>query len=270
MAREGYLVNSGEDTIHNAEAERKAAEEAKTPKGKWKNFWFYHTRHVIIAIIAAGVVAYSIASALNTVKPDYNVGLLVTRVYPDSVTDAIAAEMEKYGQDLNGDGKVVVEVNQYYISTAASAASGSSGTDTSSAAASSLSAAAQEDPQLVMAYQTKFTADFTSGTSIIFLAERSLFESEQQANQLFAYTDGSNPAADATDYDRMFVSLARTKLAEAAVSETDSSGSTTSYEVTGLLKDAGICLRCYTGTSIEGKQESYYQASKALFDALLS
>lgn len=267
MAREGYLVNSGEDTIHDPEAERKAEEEARTPKGRWQNFWFYHTKHVIIAILAAGIAAYSIASALNTVKPDYSIGLLTTTVYPDNVVDALSAEMEKYGQDLNGDGKVVVEINQYCLSLDTGS---SEAADSQDSASSETLTGITQDPQLVMAYQTKFTADFTAGTSIIFISEKDLFTAEEEANQLFAYTDGTTPADGATDYDRMWVSLAETKLSDTTVDETTTSGSTVSYKVADILNNAGISLRCYTGTAIEGKQDTYFNASKALFDALLS
>ena len=59
MARERYLHNAGEDTIH--------ANEIKlvTAKDKRKNWWYYHKFHLLIGIIAVALVVnfvYSIAT----------------------------------------------------------------------------------------------------------------------------------------------------------------------------------------------------------------
>ena len=46
MARERYLHNAGEDTIHSNEIK------LVTAKDKRKNWWYYHKFHLLIGIIA--------------------------------------------------------------------------------------------------------------------------------------------------------------------------------------------------------------------------
>ena len=50
MARERYLLNAGEDTIHDNEIK------LVTAKDKRKNWWYYHKRHLLVGIIAAAMV----------------------------------------------------------------------------------------------------------------------------------------------------------------------------------------------------------------------
>lgn len=279
MARERYLVQAGEDTIHDPAAEKKAEQKDQTPHGKWENFWFYHKKHVIIGILVAGVVAYSIVSSLQTVKPDYEVGLIVSTPYASETSDALGTELAKYGTDRNGDGKVSVQVNLYYIpkqSDDSSAASGSTASASSSAASSSASSAASEsgslssttiDPQMLIAYQTKLVGDISTGSSIIFFTDDDSFVTQQSQNHLFSYVDGTTPSDTATDYDKMRVSVEKTKIADSKLTLTTIYGSTT-IRAADLLKNVSVSLRSYTGSNLEGKHEADYKASKELFDKL--
>ncbi len=262
MARERYLVNAGEDTIHDPEAEKRAEESVKTRKGKWDNFWFYHKWHVVIGVAAAAVVIATVVSSLKTVRPDYTVGLLTRVAYPQEVADRLGQEMAKYGVDRNGDGKVVVDVQQYQIMPPPSSSGGT-------ASSAGLGSAPQLDPQMAEAYEVKFTGDLQSGTSMIFLADNDSFDGQEKSgNHIFAYTDGSTPPDSATDYDRMRVPLAKCpKLAGLRVTCRTSNGSA-DVKLLDLMKDAGISMRVYKGSAIEGKQDDYYKASLALFRKL--
>ena len=51
MARERYLLHTGDEEIHNQEKEIKLV----TKKDKWSNFWYYHKKHVIIGIVLVNV-----------------------------------------------------------------------------------------------------------------------------------------------------------------------------------------------------------------------
>lgn len=271
MAREGYLVNAGEDSIHDPAAEKKAEETDRTPRGKWNNFWYYHKIHVIIGAVAAVFAAFIISSSLHTVHPDYNVAMIVQHYYPDAVTDAIGKEMEKYGKDLNGDGKVVVQVNQYYFPPS-DASGGTSGGSASVLSSGSAGTGAQNagDAQMVVANRTKMAGDLSLGTSIIFLTDDASFRSQEiDGSRLFAYLDGSTPKAGAADFDRMRVPAAKTRLAGVKI-RSDDLPSGTALRVGDVLPDLSISLRAYYGTSIEGKQKDYYEASKALFRKIVS
>ena len=242
MAREQYLLHAGEDTIHQPGENKKP----ETPKKKWENFWYYHRLHVLIAVVAAVVAGIMIGQSLQTVKPDYTVGLVTQAVCPSSDTDALQAAMQKYGKDLNGDGKVTVDVVQY---TVASAVSGG--------ASSGLSGA---DPQMQAAMQVKLTADLSTGTSMIFLTDDATFRKLQSDDHIFAYLDGSTPKETAADYDRM-----RVPLAECGAFRGLNLAGTQSSGGTGGL---GISLRIYKGSAVEGKADAYYRDSKELFDKL--
>lgn len=242
MAREQYLLHAGEDTIHQPGEDKKP----ETPKKKWENFWYYHRLHILIAVAAALVAGVMIWQSLQTVKPDYTVGLVTQAVYPTSAADSLQAAMQKYGKDLNGDGKVSVEVIQY---TVASAASGGTSSGLSGA-----------DPQMQAAMQVKLTADLSTGTSMIFLTDDATFRKLQADDHVFAYLDGSTPAETAADYGRM-----RVPLSECGAFRGLDLGGTRSSGGTG---DLGISLRIYKGSAVEGKADAYYRDCKELFDKL--
>lgn len=262
MARERYLVNAGEDTIHDPEAEKKAEEAVKTPKGKWNNFWFYHKWHVVIGAAIAAIVIGTVVSAMKTVQPDYTIGLISRNAYPDSVTTELGQMIAKYGVDRNHDGKTVVQVQMYQIAALPSK---------SGNASSSSSKGAQVDPQVAEAYQVKLIGDIQDGTSMIFITDNDSFKSQEKSgNHVFAYNDGTTPPDNATDYDKMRVPLSQCpKFADLKVTYKAMTGSA-DVKLTDILKDGGISLRVYKGSAIEGKQDDYYKASKALFQKLIS
>ena len=52
MARERYLLHTGDEEIHNQKKEIKLV----TKKDKWSNFWYYHKKHVIIGIVLVALL----------------------------------------------------------------------------------------------------------------------------------------------------------------------------------------------------------------------
>lgn len=244
MARERYLLHAGSETIHRQGEDKKP----ETPKKKWENFWYYHRLHVLIAAAVVLLAAVFIAQSLQTVKPDYTVGMITSTACSDSTIDALQTAMQKYGKDLNGDGRVTVQINQYTIAPSDSGtSSGLSGVN----------------PEVQAAMQTKLVADLTTGTSIIFITDDASFRRQEQAgNHMFAYLDGSTPKDSAADYDKMRVSIEMSPgfPGLGLLGPTPSSGG----------GDAGyfISLRVYKGSAIEGKVGDYYQECKELFDKL--
>ena len=45
-------------------------------KEKWKNWWWYHWVHVLIAAAVVAVILYSFLPGLLKPKPDYNVAVV--------------------------------------------------------------------------------------------------------------------------------------------------------------------------------------------------
>ncbi len=82
----------------------------QTPKSKWQNFWFYYKWWVIAGVCLVAVIVIGMWQMLSRVEPDYPIAL-VTR---DGVSEEAIENLEEllvpYAEDLNGDGKVVVEI----------------------------------------------------------------------------------------------------------------------------------------------------------------
>lgn len=246
MAREQYLLHAGDETIHRPGEDKKPED----PKKKWENFWYYHRLHVLIAAAVLLLAGFFVWQSLQSVTPDYTVGMITETQCPDSVVQQFQNAMQKYGKDLNGDGKVVVQVVPYTI---ARAQGGSGGTSSGQALA---------DPQMQEAMQIKLAADLTTGTSMIFLTDDASFRSQESKNHLFAYLDGSTPPDTETDYGKMRVSVEMCPGLPGLglLGPVPSSGG----------GDSGyfISLRSYRGTAVAGKSDGYYKACKELFDKL--
>ena len=118
-----------------------------TRSEKRKNWWHYHKWHVVIAVGLAGIGINLIAHALGfgQIKPDYQVAYVGESALPDDTAAAIEQAFASLGEDLNGDGQVMVRLNQY----------STGGTD----------------PNMVIASNTALMADILDGESFFFLLE---------------------------------------------------------------------------------------------------
>ncbi len=90
MARERYLLDVGEDTIHTGVIE------LKTKKDKAKNWWYYNKRILLFVAIAAAVAFSWIYSVVTKVDPDYTVGMVTSFSLPSEVTE----ELERYQHSM--------------------------------------------------------------------------------------------------------------------------------------------------------------------------
>ncbi len=239
MARERYLLHAGEETINRQGAEIKAA----TPRDKWQNFWYYHKWHVLIGIVVVLLAAFFIRDALSVVHPDYEIALVTQNTYSEDAINELEAQMAQSGVDLNSDGKVVVQVDPYVIS---------------SDAAGGMNAQ--------MAGVVKLDADLAAGTSMIFMTDDASFQDQQTKSQIFAYLDGSMPAENATDYSRMRVALKDCKKLASLGEDTTPGGGK------DILNTLSMSMRVFQGTQLEkdkGKS-AYFDASKKLFDQIIA
>lgn len=88
-----------------------------TKKEKWINWWEYHWGHVLIAVAVVIVAAIFLGSFFFRIRPDYKV-ICVGEYYVPMEVEELQEALAQFGQDANGDGRVVVQVRSYAIGEA--------------------------------------------------------------------------------------------------------------------------------------------------------
>lgn len=153
MARERYLVGVSEEELRP----NPPPQQPQTPKGKWQNFWFYHKWHVLAGAAAILVAVILIVQAVTRPREDYHLTIVTTAYIPESAVELLEQDLAKAGKDLNGDGKVLVQVESLFLGNG------------------------QNKGQLEMANQTKFTAVLASGEDLFFAMTPDIYEQMQTA-----------------------------------------------------------------------------------------
>lgn len=81
----------------------------ETGKKTWKNYyWFYYKWHMLAALVLALTIVICTAQCVMKVDPDYYVLFYARNYYTDEALQEVTDELQKYSEDLNGDGKVKV------------------------------------------------------------------------------------------------------------------------------------------------------------------
>lgn len=150
-----------------------------TKKQRRRNWWHYHKWHVGIGVIVILIIGNLVWHAVTQVHPDCRIAYV--GAYPLSEEEAAAWEsrLSALGADFNGDGKVVVRLNQY--------PTGGSGDDLMYAAASNVKLVADldscesyffmlEDPEGFQADYEVLQGDWFPVENGLFLARRELWE----------------------------------------------------------------------------------------------
>lgn len=119
-----------------------------TPEERRKNWWHYHKWHVVIGVLLIALAVYLVCQALGVgrIKPDYQIAYVGTNPLPDDTAAAIESAFAALGEDLNGDGQVVVRLNQH-------------------------TAVQSADPSAAMSGQVTLMADLVECESYFFLLE---------------------------------------------------------------------------------------------------
>ena len=169
-----WVTKSSQETYVNNEPPHEY-----TKKEKAGNWWHYHKWHVVIAVVVVLLLASLIKETVFRVNPDYQVAFVGMQYLPDDTATALSEALKSYGQDLNGDGQVLVQINQYVLDL------------------DQLSDTTEMDPYMQMAGLTKLSADVSSkdGSFIYLLEDAEVFESYTGA---LCYLDGTQPE-DNTD-----------------------------------------------------------------------
>lgn len=156
-----------------------------TKKQRRRNWWHYHKWHVGIGAAALLVVANLVWHAATQVHPDCQIAYVGAYPLPEEEAAAWEDRLSALGADCNGDGKVVVQLNQY--------PTGGSGDDLMYAAASNVKLMADldscesyffllEDPK---GFQTDYQVlqeDWFPVENGLFLARREFWEDRTPEN----------------------------------------------------------------------------------------
>ena len=86
-----------------------------TKKEKAQNWWHYHKFIVLGVVVAILVVAWFIKDTVFQTRPDVQIGYIGQYDLPADTVTALQDALTPYCTDLNGDGKVVVQVNSYTV-----------------------------------------------------------------------------------------------------------------------------------------------------------
>lgn len=86
-----------------------------TREQKLRNWWHYHKWHLVLGAVLLGILADVLGSALGIgqIRPDYQAAYIGSAALPAETAAALETALAAYGQDCNGDGRVVVRLNQY-------------------------------------------------------------------------------------------------------------------------------------------------------------
>lgn len=86
-----------------------------TPKGWLENFWYHHKWAFLGGVFAAVVATILVVQLVTRDLPDYHVLLMTKQAYLDQDIEAMEDLLAQYGQDLDGDGKVEVAIQNCRI-----------------------------------------------------------------------------------------------------------------------------------------------------------
>lgn len=175
----------------------------QTRAQKVENWLHYHKWWLIggaFLLLILGMLLHDMTSAPSY---DYQMGIVTRQMLPEELLEELEAAFAALGEDLDGDGAVTVQLNQYNLQFSGEADAASS--DPAAAAG------AVTNAYELMAAMTRLSGDLTAAESYIFLTDDPA--GLQQAALLFGYLDGSVPAEGADDVENMTVAWADTPAA---------------------------------------------------------
>lgn len=114
MAREMYLAGVSPEDLKPTPK----AEPPKTPREKWENFWYHYKWLFWGCVVLVGILAVVIGQMVTKNDPDYTVLLVTKQPYSTQQLDAMEQWLGRYGEDLDEDGAVEVQIVNCYMDRA--------------------------------------------------------------------------------------------------------------------------------------------------------
>lgn len=143
-----------------------------TKEEKRRNWWHYHKWHVVIAAVlalCAGNILWN-ALGIGEIKPDYSIAYVGSTPLSEETAAALRDGLAAISPDLNGDGNVAVELQQYV----------------------SVNTGDSDSLYYAQAARVQLVADITDCKSYFFLLEDPA--GFQEATSALCNLDGSLPA----------------------------------------------------------------------------
>ena len=75
-----------------------------------KNYLYYYKFRIIVVLIVAAIAGFAIFQAATREKYDYSVYICISKTAMSEFNRSIEAACAQFGEDVNGDGKVNVQV----------------------------------------------------------------------------------------------------------------------------------------------------------------
>lgn len=156
-----------------------------TKKEKAANWWHYHWMAVVVAVLVVVFGVWIIKDTVFQTRPDVQVAYVGTSDLPTDTVTALQDALTPFCSDLNGDGKVVVQVDSYTVDFDA--------------------ANENTDAYYQMAGVTRLSAELSSGgkTYIFLLEDPEGFEKSTGALQYLDGTVDDDPETADPDWREM-------------------------------------------------------------------
>lgn len=90
-------------------------EESMTKSQKAANWWYYRKWYVVGGIIAIVAIFHLVGTLLGfwTKDPDFQIAYVGSYTLPDETITALEQGFASIAEDYNGDGEIIVQINQY-------------------------------------------------------------------------------------------------------------------------------------------------------------
>ena len=250
---ERYEYLNGKDMEHSKEELR-------------RNWWYYHKYFVVagILVVIALLDILRIVFHVGETLPDYQIAYVGIDLLPDDTVTQLQELFSSIAEDANGDGQIVVQINQYSLNT-----NGEEDTETASVDAETqfyLDYAASDDASYRYAATIQIIGDLEAYDSFLFLLEDPVTFLENFGG--LSYLDGTAPDADATDLENMYMAwtdspvLAASQLGDYRTAVMDSQISGSSDQ---LLSGLYLGRRAFR----ENKSCSYPEACEKLWSRII-
>lgn len=92
-------------------------EAPKTPQGKWENFWYHYKWHFWGGLFFAVVLVVLVVQLFTRNPADYDILMVTENALLDNQLQVIEQELAAYGEDLDGDGTVEVNIQNCFLAS---------------------------------------------------------------------------------------------------------------------------------------------------------
>lgn len=90
--------------------EKYTSQQPKTVKSVLANFWFYHKWHLLVGFMVVCMLFVGVNSCIHRQSVDMYVLYMITGSYTTKSNEELALKLEKYVDDIDGDGEKRVQI----------------------------------------------------------------------------------------------------------------------------------------------------------------